>query len=192
MKGSDRVAFVMNNGLLQFDREATIEELIERDGLRCKYEGCTLPFDEDPNGKHSVSLDHIYPQIRCKEDGWTYEEIWSTENLQLMGRSCNAKKGDLVYDENGRLPFRSFKDRTVKAPRPDHCGLCENGRLLLAGENCPVCHSGPQPRSWPKYAQKTPKECSHGWTVPEDHCWMCVVGHIERAPASRTVFGVKE
>lgn len=179
-------------GLMVFDREGTINNLIARDGERCMYEGCTLPFDPDPNGKHSISIDHIYPQVKCNAEGWTYEQIWDETNLQLMGRSCNARKGDLVYDEEGKLPFRSFRDRTVKLPRPDNCDTCYNGRILFFGEECPDCGSGPQPRSAPKYAQKTPKECSHGWTNPADHCWMCWIGHIERAPASRTVFGVKE
>ena len=174
------------------DKEATIAELIERDGLRCQYPNCDKPFDPDPNDRHSISIDHIYPQVKAKEDGWTWEQINATENLQLMGRSCNALKGELTYDENGTLPIRSFKDRRVKLPRPEQCDLCMNGRLLRANELCPVCEREPQPKSFPRYAQKTPKECSHGWTVPEDHCWMCVVGHVERAPASRTVFGVKE
>ena len=171
------------------DREGTIIELIDRDGYVCKFPGCELPFDEDVDGKHSLSLDHIYPQRRAYEDGWTYEEVNALKNLQLMGRSCNAKKGDALYLPDGTLDL-VIVVRPVKLPRPENCDECMNGRLLLAQEICEYCGSDPQPRSFPKYAQKAPKDCSHGWTNPQDHCWMCVVGHVERAPASRTVFGV--
>jgi hypothetical protein len=188
MKGV-RPVFVEVNGRMSLDKEGTLLELMERDGYRCMFPGCTQDFDSDPNDKHSISLDHIYPQVRAKADGWTYEEINDISNLQLMGRSCNAKKGDLVYNEDGTLPFVAHT-RSIKLPRPEDCDNCMNGRLLLEYEICEYCGSDPQPRSFPKYAQKTPKECSHGWTNPQDHCWMCVAGHAERAPASRTVFGV--
>jgi len=186
-----RPVFIEISGRNTLDKEGTLLELMERDGYKCQFPGCTLPFDLDSNDKHSISLDHIYPQVRAKEDGWTYEEINALSNLQLMGRSCNAKKGDLVYNADGTLPYNPVI-RSVKLPRPEECGDCMNGRLLLEGEVCEYCGSDPQPRRFPKYAQKKPKDCSHGWTNPMDHCWMCVVGHIERAPASRTVFGVYE
>lgn len=183
--------FVEIDGRMTLDKEGTLLELMERDGYRCQFPGCNLPFDPEPNDKHSISLDHIYPQVRCRADGWPYEKMNHIDNLQLMGRSCNAKKGDLVYDENGNLPL-IVHQRSIKLPRPEECSDCMNGRLLLEDEICEYCGSDPQPRRFPKYAQKSPKDCSHGWTNPADHCWMCVVGHIERAPASRTVFGVYE
>jgi hypothetical protein len=172
------------------DRDGTILELMERDGYRCTFPGCTKPFDTDPNGNHSLSLDHIYPQVRAKADGWTYEQINDVDNLQLMGRSCNAKKGDFTYGESGVLNIPVQEPRSVKIPRPEECNHCLNGRRLQEFETCGYCGSDPQPRNWPRWAKKIPSECSHGWTVPEDWCWLCGAGHINRAPASRTVFGV--
>lgn len=168
------------------DKEALKLQLIERDGLKCQYPGCDLPFDPNPNDRHSISIDHIYPQVRAKADGWTYEEIWDLSNLQLMGRNCNAKKSDLLYDEDGNLPVSS-RTRAVKAQRPENCDFCANGRLLLPGEECPECFSGPQPTRWPSSLQKTPKECDHSTY----HCWFCVVEAPDlRIPAiQRIAFG---
>lgn len=172
------------------DREAIVLELSYRDGWKCMYPGCEIEFDTDPDARHSITIDHVYPQAKAREAGWTYEMIWATANLQLMGKICNAKKSDRVYDENGMLPRRG-RERTVKGQRPEWCEMCESGRLLYPGEECPECFSGPQPRAFPATLQKTPKECSHGWTNSGDHCWMCVVGFVERCPASATVFGIE-
>ena len=183
--------FTEVNGIPVLDRALTVEELSKRDGFVCQFPDCEEPLSLDQDDKHYVSIDHIYPQVRARRDGWTYEQINDISNLQLMGRSCNGKKGDALYKDDGTLDL-VIVHRTPKMPRPENCDICANGRLLLKGEVCEYCGTDPQPRSFPAYAQKKPKDCSHGWINPEDHCWMCVIGHIERAPASRTVFGVIE
>ena len=120
-------------------------------------------------------------------EGWTPEEIWDHNNLQLMGKSCNARKGHLTYDEQGRLPVMAKVSKVDKSARTPVCNLCESGRLLLEGEVCELCNSGPQPAAFPRYAQKRPKDCSHGFEDPSDHCWMCVIGFEERKSATMTI-----
>ena len=166
------------------NKAEVVEALVERDGYKCQYPGCNVEFSAIPDHKWSITIDHIYPQARGKEDGWTYEEINGLPNLQLMHKACNARKSDLTYNDDGTLPIRG-KVKTPKAQRPMHCDLCENGRLLLLGEVCELCGSDPQPRAFPKYLQKEPKECDHF----EYHCWGCVTGILaERRPASAGVF----
>lgn len=170
------------------DRVAIISALIERDGDRCMYPGCDKPFDD---GAHEMTIDHIYPQSKAYADGWTYEQVNDISNLQLMGKRCNAVKGDLVYNPDGTLPEIPRRERAAdKSSRAMVCNLCESGRLLFEGEQCELCGSGPQPASFPKYAQRAPKDCSHGWVDPADHCWMCVIGHVERKPAFQTAFDI--
>lgn len=172
-------------GQFSFDRKSAIEFLIERDGFKCQYPGCTAAFSPDPDDRYGLSLDHIYPQVKAKSDGWTYEEIWDLGNLQLMHRVCNARKSDLTYDEDGNLPNRGGRTKSVKMPRPEACGYCDNGRALYPGQTCDICYSGPQPARWPATMQRKPKECDH----KVYHCWLCVVGHVPRIPASASVFG---
>jgi hypothetical protein len=172
----------------ELDRQKLILVLSERDGYFCMYPDCVLPFDPNGDSRYSVSIDHIYPQAKCRLDGWSYEEIWAIENLQLMHKICNAKKSDRTYDASGMLS-RKGPVRVIKAARPDWCDLCDSGRLLYPGEFCPDCESGAQPSAFPAVFQKSPKDCSHGWTDPTDHCWMCVIGHVDRCPATVTAFG---
>jgi hypothetical protein len=179
------MTLVMVSGKIQFDRQAAIAALVERDGYKCQYPGCRLPFDPDPDSRYGLSLDHIYPQVKANEEGWPFEKTWGLDNLQLMHRVCNARKSDLTYDENGELPKRG-RERSLKGPRPETCDLCMNGRILFPGEECPECFSGPQPTNWPATMQKTPKECDHSTY----HCWMCVIGHVPRKSAiERIAFG---
>lgn len=184
------MALIVVEDKVMVDKDATILELIERDGYKCMYPidvgvYCDKPFDEEEDGRHSITIDHIYPQAKCKADGWTFEQTWDLSNLQLMGKICNAKKSDLLYLEDGTLPSRG-RARTIKTPRPELCELCQNGRLLIMDEICEWCGSEAQPKSFPKYLQKEPKECDHSTY----HCWMCVVGHVERVPAiQRIAFG---
>lgn len=159
-------------------RQEIIELLTERDGYVCMFPNCTEPLAE--GGKHMVTLDHIYPQAKAKTDGWTNEQINDVDNLQLMGKNCNARKGHLLYDENGNLPVKKVDIKIPKAQRPAVCETCFSGRILLPGEECFDCGSGPQPAGAPKATQKTPKECSH---AGYDHCWMCYLGFVERGSA---------
>jgi hypothetical protein len=173
-------ALVEIDGRVTVDRLLAIAELSKRDGYKCTYPGCKDPLTTDESDDHFVTLDHIYPQSKCKAEGWSFEEIWALDNLQLMGRRCNARKGDAVYNEDGTLPVRG-RVRVPKAERPTNCDTCLNGRILMLGEVCPDCNSGPQPSTAPKTLQVPPKECSHGWGEhPEQYCWMCFIGHVER------------
>lgn len=180
------MTLIVIDGRARFDRQLGIAALIERDGLKCQYPGCKQKFDPNPDDKHAISIDHIFPQVKAVEAQWTYEQIWDLENLQLMGRSCNARKSDLLYDEEGNLPNRG-RDRPVRVPRPEPCDFCYNGRLLYPGEECDECYRGPQPSNWPATLQKTPKECDHSTF----HCWFCTVDSPElRVPAiQRIAFG---
>lgn len=168
------------------DKEALKRQLIERDGLKCQFPGCNLPFDPNPNDRHSISIDHIYPQVRARADGWTEEEIWDLSNLQLMGRNCNAKKSDLLYDDDGNLPINE-RIKSVKLPRPEECVYCNNGRALYPGQTCDICGSLPQPINWPATLQKRPKDCDHSTFF----CWLCTIDTPElRVPAiQRIAFG---
>jgi hypothetical protein len=185
------MALIVVEDKIMVDKETTILELMERDGYRCMYpigpdELCPDPFDETEDGRHSITIDHIYPQAKAKSDGWSFEEIWDLSNLQLMGKRCNARKADLIYLDDGTLPPKGGRERRLKLPRPETCDLCMNGRLLFRDEICELCGSEAQPKQWPKYLQREPKECDHSTY----HCWMCVVGHIQRVPAvSRLAFG---
>lgn len=159
-------------------RQETIEILTERDGYVCMFPGCTEELTE--SGKHMVTVDHIYPQMLAKSEGWTHAQINDISNLQLMGKNCNARKGHLLPDANGHYPTKPFEIKIPKHERPVVCETCFSGRILLPGEECYDCGSGPQPASAPKATQKTPKECSH---AGYDHCWMCYLGFVERSSA---------
>lgn len=143
---------------------------------------CKKPFKSAAD----VTLDHWKPQSWCRTNGWTEDEINAVSNLRLMCKACNAKKGDMMPVDETTMPVRiePQRDRKInRGPRPEGCLLCETGRLLLPGETCPDCHSGPQPQAAPKTLQKTPKECDHDMF----HCWMCFIGHVPRKSALSTL-----
>lgn len=171
-------------------RTVLIELLRERDGDNCMYPSCGKPIDFSlVDGPTMATIDHRFPQVRARAAGWTEDEIWELSNLDLMHRSCNARKGDRVYNEDGTLPEPPARNKAVvKAERPMVCNLCESGRLLLEGEVCELCGSGPQPATAPRYLRVTPSECSHGWGEnPDQFCWMCFIGMIERKPARQRI-----
>lgn len=162
---------------LELTKEETIAALIERDGNRCMFPGCDKPFD---SGNHMITFDHIYPQYLAKRDGWTRAQTDALDNLQLMGKTCNAIKGHQLPDENGEFRVNVREPKVTKGPRPELCQLCFSGRLLMLGEECPDCGIGPQPARWPGSLQRKPKECNHSDT----HCWVCVIDQPElRVPA---------
>lgn len=160
-------------------RQEIIEQLTVRDGYVCRYPECTEPMTD--SGKHMVTIDHKYPQALAKAAGWTNEQINDIDNLQLMGKTCNARKGHHLPDENGYFPIKARDAKAVaKSQRPDVCDTCYSGRLLFPGEQCYDCGSGPQPQATPRATQKAPKECTH---AGYDHCWMCYLGFVERSSA---------
>lgn len=165
----------------KMSREEMIAELRNRDGDHCMLPSCGKPLDFSlVDGPQMVTIDHTFPQAKARLVGWTEAQIWDLTNLTLMHRRCNALKGDREFDEDGRLPIFSDRQKAVdKSNRPTVCDLCESGRLLFFGEVCELCGSGPQPATAPRYLQRTPKECDHSTYF----CWMCFIGHVERKSA---------
>lgn len=178
-------------------RQSMVDALIERDGLRCTYPDCPHPEEFKEEGRWSVSIDHTVPVSHGRANGWTEEEIWDLSNTTLMHVICNSNKSDRLYDENGVLAPKPsdlrplHQRRADKSSRVPVCETCMSGRLLLEGEVCYDCGSGPQPSTLPRYLQVPPKECSHGWGLnPEKSCWRCFLGFVERRPAIETVMDV--
>lgn len=153
-------------------REERIAILLERDGDFCMHPDCGKQFKLGDD----ITIDHWNPL----SNGGT----WDMKNLKLMHRKCNQYKGDIIPHDDGTLPARrisTFKRRAEKrADRTGVCETCMSGRILLFGEECPDCGSGPQPTSAPTVYQLRPKECPHEgpW-----HCWMCYLGMIPRKSA---------
>lgn len=167
---------VSEDGRDIFDRERAFEILVERYGMVCQFPGCHHEFSPEYGSPWYRTLDHIYPQGRARLEGWKWTEIWDIDNLAIMHRFCNQKKGDSLYNEDGTLSLLEVTHR-VKLVRPDICALCYAGRLLQRGEECPDCGLHPQPSTWPAYLQKDPRECAHDAV---SHCKFCVPGFVER------------
>lgn len=155
-------------------RAELVAALRERDGTKCMFPGCgnELDFSID-EGPREVTLDHWIPQWYGKEHGWTMDQIWSVDNLKLMEKKCNAKKGERVPNEDGSLPARvesTFRFRRQKrAGRPELCVECDNGHNLFVGEICANC--GCNAQRFPKSAKVTFGDCDHEilW------CWVCSI-----------------
>lgn len=147
-------------------RADLIAALIERDGTKCMFPGCGAELDFSiTEGPREVTLDHWIAQWYGKEHGWTMDQIWSVDNLRLMEKKCNAKKGDRIPNEDGTLPLKvesTFKFRRQKrAERPEVCTSCQSGRLLGPNEWCNACGSGPNPGRYPKWRQMGVRDCDH-------------------------------
>ena len=163
-------------------RSELVAALVERDGTKCMFPGCGAELDLTiTDGPREVTLDHWIPQWYGKEHGWTREEIWGLDNLFLMEKKCNAKKGERIPNEDGTLPARpqsTFKFRRQKrAGRPELCGECDNGHNLFVGEICANC--GCNAQRFPKDAKVRFGDCDHEilW------CWVCSITP-EMRPAS--------
>lgn len=155
-------------------RQEMLDALRARDGDICQYPGCNASLDFSiEDGPLSVTIDHWIPQVFCRDNGWTYEEIWDLSNLRLMHKKCNAKKGDRVPNEDGILPekaVRTFRYRRQKrAGRPELCMECNNGHDLMVGEVCASC--GCDAQRFPRSAHVPYPECDHElfW------CWVCSI-----------------
>lgn len=161
-------------------RSELVHALIKRDGDTCRY--CHRDFRQ-----RERTIDHVYPQARGKADGWTYEQIWDLSNLALACKPCNAKKGDLLLDENGEIPSR--KERTFRyrrdkrAQRAEICTSCNVGRDLGPDEVCASCGSGPQPERFPRWAKMSSIDCDHEafW------CWSCSIGITPRTGSTEMI-----
>lgn len=163
-------------------RAELVHALIERDGDECRY--CHRDFE-----KRERTIDHVYPQRRAYEDGWTYEQVWDLENLALACKPCNARKSDRLLDENGNIPAR--KERTFRyrrdkrATRPDQpCVECDNGHNLFIDEVCAAC--GVTAQQFPRSAKVKAPDCDHAVTW----CWACSIGVTPRKGAIEMLFGM--
>ena len=177
---------------IKVSRADLIAGCLERDGYVCMHPDCGKVLDFDAVGPREVTIDHHYPQSWCMAQGWTTEEIWDLSNLRLMCKACNAKKSDLVPNEDGTLPSKQASRavlRRNRGPRPQVCQSCESGRALQPDEECATCGSGPMPYTFPRWAKLKPNECEHSgiWW-----CWCCASGIIERQPAFVQAFGAED
>jgi len=155
-------------------RTELIDALRARDGDTCQFpgDGHTLDFNAK-EGSTEVTIDHWFPQHAGKAEGWTYEQIWDLDNLKLMCKKHNAKKGDRIPNDDGTLPERAVRKfryrRDKRAGRPDLCMECNNGHDLLIGEYCASC--GCDAQRFPRSAKVRFDECDHelAW------CWVCSI-----------------
>lgn len=158
-------------------RAELVLALIERDGDECRY--CHRDFRQ-----RERTVDHVYPQSRAFAEGWTYEQVWDLSNLALACKPCNAKKGDLLLDEDGKIPTRKARTfryrRDKRAQRAEICTSCNAGRDLGPDEVCASCNSGPMPERFPRWAKMPSTECDHEafW------CWACSIGITPRVGAT--------
>ena len=163
-------------------REEQIFELRQRDGDFCLHPDCGKIIDFTIlEGPKAATIDHWHP--KAAGGG---EEL---SNKKLMHRKCNQLKGDLIPRADSTLPKRkvsTFQRRAEKrAGRQEICDTCINGRLLMFGEECPDCGSGPQPAIFPTAYKVHPKDCEHKGLM---WCWACTgIGLYEREPAIVTV-----
>ncbi len=102
-----------------------------------------------------------------------------------MHKKCNAKKGDLMPNEDGTLPEKatsSFKfRRDRRATRRELCGICDNGHNLSRGEVCASC--GCDAQRYPREAKVKASECDHAvWW-----CAWCSIGVIPRMGATEMI-----
>lgn len=149
-------------------KQEAIQKIIDRDGDMCFI--CKKEFGK----KEKKTLDHWIPLSK----GGT----WDISNLRLAHKSCNLWKGDRVPLTDGTVPdppprsSKYHKKRIRKQNRPKVCSVCASGRILLQGERCYACHSGPQPLTFPGWAKKKSSECDHGIY----HCYACILGFAIR------------
>lgn len=147
-------------------RAELVRQLRARDGDACQYPGCAKVLDFSiTEGPLEPTIDHWIPQWFGKENDWSPDEIWAVDNLKLMCKRCNAKKGDLIPNDDGTLPAKTqstFRFRRQKrAERPEICTSCNAGRNLGSDEWCNSCGCGANPGRFPKWRQMSVKECDH-------------------------------
>ena len=169
-------------------RSELVDALVTRDGLICQHPDCGRSLSlAEPEGPLQVTVDHTEPQVWCRDNGWTDEQIWALDNLTLMHKKCNADKGSRRYIAPGILepkPVNRLKFRRDKvAQRPEVCTKCTAGRDLGPNEVCAACGSGPMPARFPRWAKVPSKECDHElfW------CWLCSSGLTERVGATEMI-----
>lgn len=155
-------------------RTETIAALRARDGDMCAYPGAnhTLDFDEI-DGPSMVTIDHWIPVWYGRSIGRPEDEIQSLNNLRLMCKRHNARKGERIPNDDGTLPERPQKKfryrRDKRAQRPEMCTQCFNGSNLAVDEICAAC--GSTGKSMPMWAKVRYQDCDHAllW------CWVCSI-----------------
>jgi hypothetical protein len=178
---------IVEQAYTKIPRAELVESLRTRDGDVCQYPDCGGPFDFDViEGPMEVTIDHWIPQYVGRAEGWTMDQIWDLDNLKLMHKKCNAKKGDRIPNEDGTLPPKpqsTFRFRRQKrANRPDKpCEFCDNGHNLSIGEVCAQC--GVNAQAFPRWAKMKANECDHAafW------CWACSIGVTPRVGATEMI-----
>lgn len=165
-------------------RDVIVELLAERDGLFCQHPDCGSSLDFSlVDSPLEVTVDHWIPKSHGLANGWSWERIWDLDNLKLMHKKCNAKKGDLVPDADGTIPTRpesKFRNRRQKrVGRPEICTACNAGRDLMKDQICATCQSGPAPLRLPRYAKADLGKCDHA----TQWCGWCSIGIAPRASA---------
>lgn len=176
----------MTETLTKLSRAEMLARLSQRDGMFCMHPNCDRELDfsiTDDNNPTFVTVDHWMPVVWCKMQGWTYEETWGLDNLKLMHKRCNARKGQVVPNDDGTIPEKKKKEfryrRQKRAERPEICTSCNAGRGLGPNEVCASCGSGPLPERFPRWAKMRSSECDHElfW------CAWCSIGVIPRTGA---------
>lgn len=165
------------NTVMMPTRHEIIADLRKRDGDVCGMPFCerTLDFSiTDGDDPWLVTIDHWFPKWWGKENGWSDSQIWDLSNLRLAHKTCNAKKGERIPNEDGTLPDRRQKKvfryrRDKRATRPDFCFECNNGHDLFVGDICASC--GCNAQRFPMSAKVRYDECDHEilW------CWVCSI-----------------
>lgn len=143
-------------------RKEIVDFLSKRDGFFCYI--CGDPF----KSQKDVTIDHFWPLAH----GGT----WALDNLKLAHQPCNNLKGDALPNADGTVNFVNRKHKVARLPRPDQCNHCETGRILLIGETCDVCGSGPQPVMFPTSYKRKSTNCDHS----KYHCFACIIGLVPR------------
>lgn len=143
-------------------RSEIVDALTSRDGFFCYI--CKKPF----KSRKEATIDHWWPLSA----GGT----WILDNLRLACQPCNNLKGDVLPNPDGSVNFVNRKVKTVRLPRPEFCENCISGRILLIGEICEVCGSGPQPISFPTAYKTKSRNCDHNLY----HCFKCIIGLVKR------------
>jgi hypothetical protein len=169
----------LEESYVKVPRAELVDILRARDGDTCRHPDCGRRMDFDiVDGPAEVTIDHWFPQYYGKSEGWTMAQIWDVDNLKLMHKKCNAKKGDLIPNADGTLPPKpqsTFRHRREKrADRSDFCVQCQNGHNLAMDEICASC--GVSAQNYPRWAKVRTSECDHEllW------CIWCSIGVIER------------
>lgn len=143
-------------------RSEIVAALTKRDGFFCYI--CDKPF----KSKKEATIDHWWPLAH----GGT----WALNNLRLACQPCNNLKGDALPNPDGTVNFVNKKQKTIRLPRPEFCEHCVSGRLLLIGEVCDICGSGPQPVMFPTSYKRKSINCDHD----KYHCFACIIGLVKR------------